>query len=111
MKRVTEHCIKETGATADQANRIVSDHLVKIEPKDFTENMKCFLLCFYKQIKILTADGKPVVEAVIDFMERRYKKTEAVVKTAVTKCAKETDAKPCEAVYKFEMCMAEQLGE
>lgn len=109
LMKISEQCVKESGVSADEAKVMMADNMEVVDEKTFTNNMKCFLLYFYKKIGILSADGKPVTTALVAFMEERFSDRKDKVKPAIAKCVVVTDPNPCQAIFKFEMCMAEAV--
>ncbi|XP_013109953.2 uncharacterized protein LOC106088809 [Stomoxys calcitrans] len=109
LGKVAEVCVKESGISPEEKKVLLADEMEKIDEKDFSHNMRCFQLCFYKQLGIIDANGDPIVEPFIKFMESRFTDKKDKVKPAIAKCRAITDADPCEHVFKFEVCMAHAI--
>lgn len=108
-KKIGAECVKESGISGEESKLIMADNLEKIDEKKFTDKMKCYMLCFYKKLGIVNADGKPNVAPLIAFMEERYDHNKAKVKPAITKCGSIKEANQCEQVFKFERCIAQAV--
>ncbi|XP_013109956.2 uncharacterized protein LOC106088812 [Stomoxys calcitrans] len=108
LKEVTEECMKQTNVSIEQANLIMKDDLEKISDEDFSHNMRCYLLCYHKQIGLFDANG-PMRDAFIKFMEIRYPNKKDKVLPALRICKHQRDPDSCEQTYKFERCMAHTI--
>ncbi|XP_075167492.1 general odorant-binding protein 56a-like [Haematobia irritans] len=109
LQKLAETCMKESDIKPEESKMILADQLEKLNEKDFTSNMKCFLHCFYKKLGVTDDNGDPIDAPFLAFMEARFGDKKDKVKPAIAKCSLITDANPCEHVFKIEFCMAHEI--
>uniref|UniRef100_A0A1I8NJS3 PBP/GOBP family protein n=1 Tax=Musca domestica TaxID=7370 RepID=A0A1I8NJS3_MUSDO len=100
-------CAHDTNVPPQQAEHFMPEKSSLME--NYTHDMKCFLLCFYRKMDLITYDDHPNHEAFASFMEKRFVSNKDRIKPALAKCLDIDDKDPCEEVYKFELCMLKNV--
>ncbi|XP_065367085.1 uncharacterized protein LOC135959889 [Calliphora vicina] len=108
-KKAVQECIKEGGLNGDDTKRIMADELFSPKHKETSEKLQCFLLCCYKKLGLIAADGKQNPEAAIKYLQQRYADKKDKIKPALAKCANIKNSNPCSLIYEFEGCILKNI--
>ncbi|XP_037828674.1 uncharacterized protein LOC119616389 [Lucilia sericata] len=109
-KKATEKCIKEGSLGGEDTKRILNGDIFSTKYKETSEKLKCFLLCYYKHIGIIGADGKQKPEVVLKYLESRFPNDKDKIKPALAKCTNIKSSNPCQVVYQFEDCVIKNVS-
>ncbi|XP_073844807.1 uncharacterized protein [Musca autumnalis] len=107
VKYTIGKCAKSTSVPVEQVEHFMPAKAADLD--NFTHNMKCFLLCLYRKMDLITYDDHPNHELFGTLMEKRFAANKDKVKPALAKCMTIDDKDPCEEVYKFEVCMLQNV--
>uniref|UniRef100_A0A1I8NK83 Uncharacterized protein n=1 Tax=Musca domestica TaxID=7370 RepID=A0A1I8NK83_MUSDO len=108
---VIQHAIVQC-ANLTKVNLQEAVHFLPINTKlmdNFSHDMKCYLLCFYRKINLIDFKDHPKHDDFALFMESRFEENKAKVQPALKKCLAIQHKDPCEEIYEFELCMVKNV--
>ncbi|XP_023297829.2 general odorant-binding protein 56a-like [Lucilia cuprina] len=108
-KKAVEECIKEGSLNGDDTSRIINGEIFSSKYKETSDKLKCFLLCYYKKIGVIGADGQQKPEKLMKYLQSRFPQDKDKIKPALAKCTNIKSSNPCEVVHKFEGCVIENI--
>ncbi|CAD7012643.1 uncharacterized protein LOC101450698 [Ceratitis capitata] len=110
-KTARESCIKEVNLSAADANSVRGTAMISKLVQNNSESLKCFQLCYYKQLGFLDASGKTNGQKVLEYMSQASGITDtAKLVAALSGCESVNGASQCDKVYQFEKCALGKLG-
>lgn len=110
-KAAREICIKETKLTPADANLVrgaaVISKLIQNEP----EALKCFRLCYYKELGLIDAAGKTNAPKILEYMMQVSGVSDKTrLASALGACESVKGTSNCDKWYQFEKCALAKLG-
>ncbi|XP_073811835.1 uncharacterized protein [Musca autumnalis] len=102
VRYIIESCANDTKVDIIEANRIVN---AETNLDNFTHEMKCLLLCFYRKIDLIDYMNIPRFEQIAVFMEDRSEAHKHKVRPALKQCLEIEETDACEEIYQIEVCM------
>ncbi|XP_014102090.2 general odorant-binding protein 56a [Bactrocera oleae] len=110
-KAAREACITETKLTAADANLVRGAAVASKLIQNDSEALKCFQLCYYKELGLIDVAGKTHAAKTLEYMSQVSGITDKTkLAGALGSCESVKGTSQCDRLYQFEKCALTKLG-
>ncbi|XP_011180914.2 uncharacterized protein LOC105211266 [Zeugodacus cucurbitae] len=110
-KTSRETCIKETKLSDADASRVRGAPVISKLIQNDSEALKCFQLCYYKQLGLIDAAGKTNAANILEYMSKVSGISDKTkLAGAMGSCESVKGSSHCDRLYQFEKCALGKLG-
>ncbi|XP_039957008.1 uncharacterized protein LOC126754915 [Bactrocera neohumeralis] len=110
-KAAREACIAEAKLTATDANQVRAAAIISKLIQNDSEALKCFQLCYYKQLGLIDSTGKTNAAKTLEYMSQVSGISDTnKLAAALGTCESVKGSSGCDRLYQFEKCALAKLG-